>query len=86
MNQSANEIVVTIEVDSETISNHLETLIGIHDVRLWHLLDLSTILEHSKLLELLDSGGGTELLSHEERVILLWKLQTKSWVSHDDSG
>lgn len=83
---SANEVLVAIEIDSETISDHLETLIGIHDVGLWHLLDLTTILEHSKLLELLHSCGGTELLSHEERVIFLRELETKSWVSYNDSG
>ena len=82
---SANEVLVTIEVDSETISNHLETLVGIHDVGLWHLLDLTTILQHGELLELLYSCGRTELLSHEERVILLRELQTKSWESDDDS-
>jgi hypothetical protein len=81
---SANEVLVTIEVESETISNHLETLVGIHDVGLWHLLDLATIFQHSELLELLDSGGGSELLSQEERVIFLRQFQTKSWVSNND--
>ena len=78
-------MLVAIEIDSNTIADHLETLVGVHDVRLWHLFDLTTILEHSELLELLNSCGGTELLSHEERVILLWELQTKSWVSNDDA-
>ena len=78
-------MLVAIEIDSNTISDHLETFVGVHDVGLWHLLDLSTILKHCELLELLDSGCGTELLSHEERVILLRELQTECWVSNDDS-
>ena len=74
---SADKVLVAIEVDSKTVSNHLETLVGVHHVGVWHLLDLTTILKHGKLLELLDSCGGTELLSHEERVILLWQFETE---------
>lgn len=79
-------MLVAIEIDSNTISNHLETLIGIHDISLWHLFDFTSILQHGKLLELLNGSGSTELLSHEERVILLWELKTESWVSNDDTS
>ena len=83
---SANKIFVAIEIDSESISDHLETLVGIHDIGLRHLFDLTTIFQHGELLELLHSSGGTKLLSHEERVILLRELQTESWESDDDSA
>ena len=85
-NLSANKVLVAIEIDSESISYHLESLVGVHNIRLWHLFDFATIFEHSKLLELLNGSGGTELLSHEERVILLWKLQTNCWVSDNNSN
>jgi hypothetical protein len=60
--------------------------VSVHDVGVWHLLDLATILEHGQLLELLDGRGGTELLPHEERVIFLRELETKCWVSYDDAN
>ena len=86
INKSTDKVGVAVQVDSESITDHLETLVGVHDIGLWHLFDSSTILDHSQLLELLHGSGGTELLSHEERVILLRKLQTKGWISYNDSS
>ena len=82
--RSADQVGVAIEVNSNTIADHLETFVGVHDVGLWVLWNVVSVLKHGELLELLNGCSGTILLSHENWVILLWHLQTKSWVSDDN--
>ena len=83
--RSADQIIVAIKVNSNTVADHLETFVGVHDISLWVLWNVVTVLKHGELLELLNGSRGTILLPEHNWVILLWHLQTKSWVS-DNNG
>ena len=83
---STNEVLVVIKINSETITDHLETVLRHHYVRLWQSWHVTSILHHGKLLELLHSTSGTILLSILNRVVLLWHLKTEGWVTEDDAN
>lgn len=83
---SANEVLVVIEVNSETIADHLETFLRQQHIRLWHSLHIAAVLHHCKLLELLHCTCGTVLLSVLDWVILLRHFETKGWVAEHDAN
>ena len=84
-NSSANEIVVVVEVESKTVARVIETLRSKHDISTWRCFCLTTILDKSESLELLDSSGCCVLLSPVEGVIFLGHLETENGISEEDT-
>ena len=83
---SADEVLVVIKINSETITNHRETVLVIHHVRLWQSRRGTSIIRHGKLLELLHSTSCTIFLSVLDRVIFLWHLETDCRVAENDTA
>ena len=63
----------------------LETFSVNKDVRVRHLGNTSTVLNHSELLELLDGGGGSVLLSVVEWVVLLRDLESNGRIEDENT-
>lgn len=80
---SADEVVVVIEIESETRSV-IETLFSEHNVGVWELIHSCSIFDESQVLELLDCRGSSILLSVVERIIFLGHLKTEDGIADED--
>jgi hypothetical protein len=83
---SADEIRVVVQIYSETIAQHVESLGTEGDVGVWTLLSPASVLNESQALELLDCSCGTILLSPVEWVVSLRHLQTEDGVAEQQAN
>ena len=83
---SANEVVVVVEVKSETVSSLIETIRSKHYISSWRLLGLTTVLDERDGLELFDGSRCCVLLSPVEGIILLRHLQTEDGIAKEDTN
>ena len=80
---SANEVVVVVEVKSDTMAGMVKSIGTEDNIRARCLLSLSTILDEGEGLHLLDGGICCVFLSPVEGIILLGHFQTEYRVAEE---
>jgi len=80
---SANEVVVVVEVKSDTMAGMVKSIGTEDNIRARCLFSLSTILNEGKSLKLFNSGRCGILLSPVEGIILLGHFQTEYRVAEE---
>ena len=78
MRQSANEVVVVVEIVANTLTDLFPALLGDNRAAgVWWLNEVLAVLHHCNLLMLCQRCYGSVLLSPVERVVLLRQLKTE---------
>lgn len=75
MSDSTDKVIVIVKLVAEAITCLLEALVGDHNVGVWWLFNLGTVLHHCKVLEGVNRACRRILLTIVERIVFLGDLK-----------